>query len=216
MKNIILLFGIICLSIDFSFAQSVTTKGSLYVDITIPTNERNRAFEQTMEGLFHGSIGYQQNVYKGLTVGAGVNYTYFTMNRFAFNSSIGTGGAHLPAVHLKVGYEKFTTDRVSLYGGLKVGYGSLIAMSDSCLLDGGNGRTEHGSLFVSPQIELNFLTELGSADAFSALIGYSIYFQEYNSSYLCRSTFPGFLPEHSEGLLRFLNFGFGYKYYFGK
>ncbi len=216
MKGILLIFGIFWLSTNFLFAQSLTPKGSLYVDVTIPTNERNRAFEQTMEGLFHGSIGYQRNVYKGLTIGAGVNYTYFTMNRFAFNSTIGTGGAHLPAVHLKLGYEKFTTDRVSLYGGLKVGYGDFIAMSDSCLLNGGNGRTQHPSLFIAPQIEVNFLTELGSSDAFNAIIGYSIYFQEYNASYLCRESFPGFIPEYSQGLLRFLNFGFGYKYYFAK
>ena len=196
-------------------AQTMDQKGSLFVDVTIPTNERNISFNRTMEGLFHGGIGYQHNVYNGFTIGVGVNYSYFVMNRVEFSSTIGEGGTHLPTGYLKLGYEKFTTDRVSLYAGLKAGYSNVMIFSDSCSIKL-DGPFQQGAVYLSPQVEINVLTEINSPSAFSMILGYSWFFHEYTPSSICWSTFPGYLEEHSQGYLRFLNFGFGYKHYFGK
>ncbi len=198
-----------------AFGQLFDFKGSLFAEVTIPTNERNIAFNRSMEGLFHGGVGYQYNVFNGLTVGLGGSYSYFVMNRVEFNSTIGEGGTHIPAGYLKLGYEKFTTDRVSLYGGIKVGYSAIIIESDSCSIKL-NEPFQQASFYLSPQVEISVLTELNSPSAFSMILGYSWFFYEYNASSICWSTFPGYLTEHSEGYLRFLNFGFGYRHYFGK
>ncbi|MFK8037628.1 MAG: hypothetical protein AB8B74_05010 [Crocinitomicaceae bacterium] len=194
--------------------QSVNPKGSLFVDVTIPTNERNRAFDRTMEGLFHGGIGYQYNVFKGLTVGAGASYSFFVTNRVEFNSTIGTGGTHLAGGHVRLGFERFTTDRVSIYSGVKAGFANIIVFSDSNTVKL-NGPFQVGSFFLSPQIEVNVLTETGSPSAFSFIVGYSWYFKEYNASFMSRQFFPGYIDELSQGYIRFLNLGFGYKHYFG-
>lgn len=214
-KFLYIVFLVLALIPNRVFSQSVSQKGALFVDVTIPTNERNKAFNRTMEGLFHGGIGYQQNVFKGLTVGLGISYTYFVINRVELNSSIGEGGTHLAGGHLRLGYERFTTDRVSLYGGIKTGYSNIVVYSDSSKVIL-NGPFQVGSFFLSPQMEINILTEVGSPSAFSFLIGYSWYFKEYNASFLSRQFFPGYIDELSQGYIRFLNLGFGYKHYFGK
>ena len=50
---------------QMAYSQYLDPKGSLYVETTIPTNEKNVAFASTMEGLFHGGIGYQRSIWKG-------------------------------------------------------------------------------------------------------------------------------------------------------
>jgi len=196
-------------------SQVVNLKGSFFCDVTIPTNERNKAFNQTMEGLFNGAIGYQHNVFRGLTIGAGAKYSYFVSDRVAFSGAIGTGGTHIPGGFLKIGYEKYTTDRVSLYGGVKVGYANVMVVNDSCSALLG-GPFQKGSLFIEPQIEINILTELGSPSAFNMIVSYAINFQEYTPDYLCRSNIPGLVDSFSVGYIRYLSIGFGFKHYFGK
>ena len=208
-------FIVLLLSCFQSQAQIISPKGSLFVDVTIPTNEQNRAFSRTMEGLLNGAIGYQYNVYKGLTVGLGAKYSYFTANRVEFNGTIGGGGTHIPGGFLKLGYEKFTTDRVSLYAGVKAGYANIMVINDSCQVKLG-GAFQRGTVFIEPQIEINILTELGASSAFNMIVSYAWNLQEYNSDFLCRSSFPGFIPEYSTGYIRYLSVGFGYKHYFGK
>ena len=212
-RHILLLFftglsGALC-------AQYSAPKSSLYVETTIPANERNRAFENTMEGLFHGGIGYQRPVWQGLTVGAGVNYSFFKINQFSLSKKIGTGGMHIPGVHVKVGYEKFTTDRVSLYGGIRGGVSSIYVFNDSCEANLG-GPFQTYVPFTELLVELNVLTEVASQDAFNINLGYSFYFKEYNAEFLCRQNLSGLPQEYSDGIIRFLSFGFGYKYYFEK
>ncbi|MFK8044174.1 MAG: hypothetical protein AB8B72_01665 [Crocinitomicaceae bacterium] len=196
-------------------AQVVNLKGSFFVDVTIPTNERNKAFNQTMEGLFNGAVGYQHNVFKGLTLGVGAKYSYFVSDRVAFSGAIGTGGTHIPGGFVKIGYEKYTTDRVSLYGGIKTGYANVMVVNDSCQALLG-GPFQKGSLFIEPQLEINILTELRSASAFNMIVSYAINFQEFTPDYLCRSDIPGLVDSFGEGYIRYLSIGFGFKHYFGK
>ena len=195
--------------------QHFEPKGVIAVDISIPTNERNVAFERTMEGLFHGGIGYQHSVWKGFAVGAGVNYSFFKANQFSLKQTIGRGGLHLPGVHLKLGYEKFTTDRFSFYGGVRGGLASAIVVNDSCKLNTGKSF-QALSPFLELQFEITVLTEQNSPDGFNINLGYSFYFNEYNASYLCRHQLPGIIDEDTNGILRFLSFGFGYRFYFQK
>jgi len=210
---ILLLLGVL-VSISGN-AQYFKPKGSIYVETTIPTNEKNLAFQNTMEGLFHGGIGYQHSIWKGLTLGAGVNYSFFKINQFSLGQSIGNGGMHIPAVHLKIGYEKFTTERVSFYGGIRGGMSSIHVVNDSCEANLG-GPYQTYTPFVEALFELTILTESGSQDAFNLSLGYSLYFKEYNADFLCRETLTGLIPEASDGIIRFLSIGFGYRYYFDK
>ncbi|MGV6860453.1 MAG: hypothetical protein ACWA41_01710 [Putridiphycobacter sp.] len=194
-------------------AQFLSPKGSLTVDIAIPTAERNIAFSNVLEGLFNGGIGYQYNVYKGLTVGAGAKYSFFVNNRFALNKTVGKGGLHIPAIYGKVGYEKFTTDRFSFNFGLRFGYSDMISINDSTKINLGKPYFEQ-AFFIEPQLELLLTTEKNDPNGFSLMLGYNFYFSEYSTDFLAREQFIGFLPEWSNGYTRFFSLGFGYRYYF--
>lgn len=221
MRKTILYYILMCGFITFGVHKNVSAQGLSYqpegsftLDVGIPTAERNVAFSSILEGLFNGGAGYQYNLYKGLTVGAGAKYSFFTNNRFALKQSVGKGGLHIPSVFLKVGYEKFTTDRFSFNFSVRGGYSNLISVNDSSSVKLGGAFTE-STFFIEPQLELLLTSDKNDPNAFSLVLGYSIYFVEYRPEYLSRENFSGFLPEYSEGLTRFFSLGFGYRYYFG-
>ena len=193
---------------------SYQPKGSFTLDIGIPTNEKNVAFSNILEGLFNGGAGYQYNVYEGLTVGVGAKYSFFTNDRFALKQTVGKGGLHIPSVYLKVGYEKFTTDRFSISFSVRGGYSNMISVNDSSKVILGKAYTE-STFFVEPQLELLLTSEKNDPNAFSLVLGYAVYFSEYRPEFLSRDQFTGLLPEHSIGLTRYFSLGFGYRYYFG-
>ena len=206
---------LVCL-IQKSYSQGLSyqPKGSFSVDVGIPTKEKNLAFNRVLEGLFNGGVSYQFNVFKGLTIGAGSKYSFFINDRFALDNSVGKGGLHIPSMFLKVGYEKFTTDRFSYSFSVRTGYANLISVNDSSKVALGKAFSE-SSFFAEPQLELLMTTEKNNPNAFSLMLGYAIYFVEYRPEYLSREKFKTLNPEDSNGVTRFFSFGFGYRYYFG-
>jgi len=199
-----------------SFAQSMTIqpKGSLTIDIGIPTNERNGAFDNVLEGLFNGGIGYQHNIHEGLTIGAGLKYSLFINDRFALNQTVGQGAMHIPAVYAKVGFEQFTTDRFSFNFGVRGGYSSMIMVNDSNSVNIGGPYIDE-SFFVEPQLEFLVTSDKGEPNGFSLVLGYAVYFSEFDSKFISRDKFIGLLPEDSIGFTRFFSLGFGFRHYFG-
>ena len=170
-----------------------------------------------MEGLFNGGVTYQYNVFGGLTLGGGLKYSFFTLNPFALNNVQWNGVLHIPAAYVKVGYEKFTTERISFNGSVRVGYSGIFSVhgNDSCAV-GTKKNLVEPALFVEPQFELVLLTDKNSSDGFSLVLGYDFYFNEFGPRYLCMEKFPGLYPEDYQGITRFFSFGFGYRYYMGR
>lgn len=192
-------------------------KMSFSVDLGIPAKGHNESFSRIMEGLFNGGVTMQYNFFGGLTAGAGVKYSFFTMNPFALNNVNWGGSMHFPAGYLKLGYERFTTDRVSFNISARAGYAAIFAIhgNDSCTATVEPEKFEM-SFFVEPQFELILLTDKVSADGFSLVLGYPFYFNEFGPRYLCMDKFPGLYEADNAGITRFFSFGFGYRYYFGR
>lgn len=199
---------------SYSQVNSFQPKGSFTTNIGIPTNEKNEAFNAVMEGLFKGGIGYQYNVYKGLTVGGGARYSFFINNQFALNKTAGKGCIHVPAIYFKLGYERFLSDRFSFNIGMNAGYADFLAISDSTKVTLGKAYQE-SAFFIQPEVELLMTTKNNSPNAFSLMLGYDYYFTQFNSDFLGRENFDGLPLEASTGLISFFNFAIGYRYYFG-
>jgi hypothetical protein len=200
------------------FAQSnkvFEPTGSLSFDLGIPAQGRNVSFGRVMNGLFNGGFNYQYNVFKGLTVGVGLKYSFFIINSFALNNANWRGGLHMPSVYGKLGYERFITERFSINTSVRMGYTMNISANDSCDASAGNAYTE-GSFFVEPQIEMLFTTEKESPSAFSLVLGYVFNMSEFGPRYLCMSSIPNLFAEDYVGITRFLSIGFGYRYYMGR
>ncbi len=200
-----------------SFAQEkrFEPKGSFGVDAGIPTLGRNYAFRHVMEGLFNGGISLHYNLFKGFTLGGGVKYSFFNINTYALNNSKWKGGLHMPAPYLRLSFERFTTERISISAGVKVGYAAMISINDSCKNATGEAVIL-GSLFFEPQVEALMLVGPSSADGFSFVLGYNIYARPFTPGFLCMSELPNLEAEDYVGFTGFLSIGFGYRYYFGR
>ena len=214
-KGLILVF-VLC----FKLAEAQTyyePKFSFSVDLGIPAKAKNESFGRVFEGLFNGGITMQYNIFGGITAGAGLKYSFFTLNPFSLNNVQWGASMHMPAAYLKLGYERFTTDRVSFNISARAGYASLFAVhsNDSCDV-GLEKNTMEMAFFVEPQFELVLLTDKVSSDGFSLVLGYPFYFNEFGPRYLCMEKFPGYAAEEYVGITSFFSFGFGYRYYFGR
>ncbi|WP_139134294.1 hypothetical protein [Crocinitomix algicola] len=214
-KLLVVFLCVFCVPIVHSQSESFNPKGSFSVDLGVPTKAKNPAFEKVMEGLLNMGLDYRHNVYKGLTVGGGLKYSFFTLNSFAFNSNQVTGSYHMPGGYAMVGYEKFTTDRVSFNGNLRVGYSSLLSVNDTskALYDGPYIKE---AFFIEPTTEIVMLTDKVSPHGFSFVLSYSFYFNEFTKDDVSMKDISSIPEEDYNGITRFLSIGFGYRYYLGR
>jgi hypothetical protein len=196
-------------------SKEFVPKGSFGFDMTVPTRAQNPALQRIMQGLYNGGVDYQYNFFKGIKAGVGLKYSFFTLNSFAFNNADISGSYHMPGAYVRLGYEKFTNDRVSLSASVRSGYSFLLSVNDSCRAVNGGPHVEQ-SLFVEPEVEILVLLDEVSPHAFSFVVSYSIYFDEFEVKELCMQDVPNVLPEDFSGITRFLSIGFGYRYYFGR
>lgn len=200
------------------FSQSYfEPKLSFTVDLGIPAKGGNSAFRHTMEGLFNGGFGLQYNIVGGLTAGLGFKYSFFTLSPFALNNVSWGGSMHYPAAYFKLGYERFTTNRVSFNFSVRAGYAAVFSThsNDTCTAVVEPENFEM-SFFVEPQFEVVLLTDKVSADGFSMVLGYPIYMNEFGPRYFCLDKFFGLQESDNQGYTRFFSFGFGYRFYFGR
>ena len=213
--TLLLLAAVLLFSSAFAQTPSLTPKGSFSLDLGVPARPKNQAFERVLEGLLNAGVDYRYNVYKGLTIGAGLKYNFFTINPFAFNNTDIGGGMQMPGAYLHVGYEKFTTERVAFSFSARGGYSLLMAFNDSCRVVH-DGQHINSTYFLEPQVEMVMLTDKNSEHGFSMVLGYALYFHQFQSEDICVSTISELLPENYEGITRYWSIGFGYRYYLGR
>lgn len=211
------LFFCLLLIASQSYCQdkAFSPKGSFSFDMGVPTKARNKAFGLAMEGLLNAGVDFRYNVFKGITVGVGLKYTFFTLNSFAFSNTAISGGYQAPGAYLVLGYEKFTTERISLTGSIRGGYSLLMSFNDSCKV-AHQGAHINETFFVEPQIKISMLTDKSSEHAFSFDIGYSFYFHEFSNKDVCMNSIGSLSSESYEGITRYLSIGFGYRYFMGR
>ena len=65
-----------------NFAQINDVRHTYNIELSLPNAMTNKAFEDMMQGLLNASTYYQYTFKNGLNVGAGVRYSYFTINEF--------------------------------------------------------------------------------------------------------------------------------------
>jgi hypothetical protein len=215
MRLLTLIFILLIGSTAIAQERVFQPTGSLSVDVGIPAQGHNPSFRRVMNGLYNGGINYQYNVFGGLTLGAGVKYSFFVINSFALNNAAWGGGLHAPSVFGKLGYERFISDRFSFNASVRAGYTMMISSNDSCKAILGGPYTE-STFFLEPQIELLLLTDKNAADGFSLMVGYNMIFSEFGPRYLCLQDLPNLLDEDNVGITRFLSIGFAYRRYFGR
>ena len=161
---LIFFFSLVVSSIN---AQAINPDDSFTFELGLPNATNNKAYRSIMQGLVCISPTYQYALKNGISFGIGLHYSYFAINEFKVQPKI-FGGIHSAAAFLKLGYEKFWTERFGTETGCKIGYLNSFSISDSII---NHIKTE--ATFIEPFISLIATSSVNSSYRFT--IGFPFY-----------------------------------------
>lgn len=202
----VLIFG------NYSNAQSITPKYSFNVELCLPVAMTNETFDDFMQGLVGVSTYGQYSFPFHLNVGAGIRYSYFTINEFSVPSPV-FGGVHSGSAFVKVGYDKFHNDRFATDFGLKAGYSHTFFDTDLNKQAGVN-PVDIGSTFA--EFTAAAILTATEKSSYRWIIGYGMQGFGFSPQKIGLQTNGGYDPANFNNITTYLVVGFGYTYYFGK
>ena len=209
MRKVISFLFILCASLNIS-AQKIDPDDSFTFELCLPNSFVNKPYKTIMQGLVSASPYYQYTLKSGISFGAGVHYSYFAINEFRMPVKV-FGGIHTGAAFLKLGHEKFWTERFGTDIGCKFGYLQSYAVSD-LLRSQGMFYRQTEALFIEPTI--GFVLSADVNCSYRLTIGYPFYGYSFSPETIGYNSDMGFdLTEFSKNC-SFLNVGFAYTFYF--
>ncbi|MDG1333205.1 MAG: hypothetical protein P8P74_12800 [Crocinitomicaceae bacterium] len=202
---------IIFLSLSsYSNAQSITPKYSYNVELCLPVAMSNQPFNDFMQGLVGVSTYGQYSFPFHLNVGAGIRYSYFTINEFSVPSPV-FGGVHSGTAFIKVGYDEFHNDRFGTDFGLKAGYSHTFFDTD-LNKDEGVNPVDIGSTYA--EFTTAFILTANEKSSYRWIIGYGMQGFGFSPQQIGLETNGGYDPANFKRITTYLVVGFGYTYYF--
>jgi hypothetical protein len=210
MKTILslLVFGLLIFS--SATAQKIDPKYTFNVEIGLPVSVTNPLFGDVMQGLVNVSPYAQYSFPFHFHIGAGIKYSYFTINEFSVPEPR-FGGVHSTGGFLKLGWDKFHSDRFATDLGVKVGYNQ--AFFTSYQSKGINVKNvQVGSSLLEATI--GFILSADERNSYRWIIGYGIHGAGFRPDHIGLSSNGGYDPAKFNNVTSYLLVGFGYTYYF--
>ncbi|MBM3418235.1 MAG: hypothetical protein FJY17_04855 [Bacteroidetes bacterium] len=221
MNRILLLFLIA--SATHTSAQKIDPDDSFTFELCLPNGTANKPFREIMQGVVSATPYYQYTLKNALSFGLGMNYSYYAINQFRVTQKI-LGGIHQGAAFLKIGHEKFWSERMGTDIGVKIGYSELFVKSNLLASQGISFRRMDG-LFIEPTISYVITTDVNSS--LRLVLGFPFYnfkFQPwtvgegswvYATSSSGDNNTPGVYEEQTtKSNASAFSIGFGYTFYF--
>ena len=218
-----ILMVVFCLGIAKVFSQKIDPDDSFTFEICLPNSIANKPFREIMQGVVSFSPYYQYTLKNTLSFGVGVNYSYFNINQFRVTQKI-FGGMHQGVSYLKVGHEKFWTERLGTDIGVKMGYSETFVISDLLKSQNVMFRRMNG-VFIEPTIAFVISSDVNSSYRF--VVGFPFYNFKFQPWTLGEGSWafatssegdnntPGVYDESTtKSQARSFTLGFGYTYYF--
>lgn len=171
----------------------------------------NQPFSDFMQGLVGVSTYGQYTFPFHLNVGAGVRYSYFTINEFSVPSPV-FGGVHSGTAFVKIGWDKFHNDRFATDFGLKTGYSQTFFDTDLNKAAGAN-PIQIGSSFA--ELTTAFILTANENSSYRWIIGYGMQGYGFRPQHIGLATNGGYDQTKFNTITSYLVVGFGYTYYFG-
>jgi hypothetical protein len=191
-------------------AQKINPDDSFTFELCLPNAFSNKPYKTIMQGLVSASPYYQYSLKSGISFGVGVHYSYFAINEFRMPVKV-FGGIHTGAAFLKVGHEKFWTERFGTDIGCKFGYLQSFAVSDLLRKQEIMFR-QMDAFFIEPTI--GFLISADVNASYRLTIGYPFYGYTFSPSTIGYDSNLGYDQEEFSKFSSFLNVGFAYTFYF--
>jgi hypothetical protein len=211
MKKYILIFLLaIFFNVTSFLSQGMESDDSFTIELGLPNSFVNKAFKSIMQGLVTVSPYYQYKLKNNLSFGAGLHYTYFAVNEFRVPSKV-YGGMHTITGFVKLGHEKFWTDKIGTDFGVKLGYGQTIIATDA-LKENGVFYNRLNAPYVEPVAALVLVSDVASSFRFT--VGYAFYGFSYRPWLIGVDSYLGYDVSELNKLSSFLTVGFGYTHYF--
>jgi hypothetical protein len=192
------------------FSQEIDPDDSFTFEISLPNSMSNTPYKTIMQGLIQSSAQYQYAFKSGFCLGVGIHYTYFTINEFRVPSKV-YGGIHTPALYVKVGHEKFWTERFGTDFGVKMGYLQSFTVSDLLKSKGIPYNFVEGT-YIEPSLGLVLTADVNSSYRLS--IGYPIYGYSFTPWMIGIDSNIGYDPKEYNKPSSLFSVGFAYTYYF--
>ncbi len=202
---------IVLLSVTFNIsAQKIDPDDSFTFELCLPNSFVNKPYRTIMQGLVSASPYYQYSLKSGISFGLGVHYSYFAINEFRMPVKV-FGGIHTGAAFLKLGHEKFWTERFGTDIGCKFGYLQSYAVSD-LLRSKGMFYRQTEALFIEPTIGFVLTADVNCS--YRLTVGYPFYGYSFTPSTIGYDSDMGFSMDEFSKTASFLNVGFAYTFYF--
>ncbi len=197
-----------------SIAQKIIPKYTFNIELGLPVSIANEPFDQVMQGLVAVSSYGQYTTPFNLNFGIGGRYSLFTINQFKVPVPL-DGSVHTAAGFIKVGYDKFLTDRFAIDFGVKVGY-SYNASSVKELNPEGEVIDRYYRNNTAAIIEpgLGLILSADEKSSYRFYIGYTIQGYGFKPDFIGLETNAGWDPGGFNKLTQYLIVGFGYTFYF--
>lgn len=183
---------------------------SFVIELGLPNGMVNGPFKNIMQGLVYVSPMYQYTQKSGLCLGAGLHYSYFSVNQFRINQKV-NGGMHSGAAFLKVGHEKFWNNALATDISVKGGIAQSVIITD-VLKTAGIGFLPKTCLYFEPNIGICLASEVNAS--FRLTIGYAVYGFGFKPWDLGVNSDLGYSQAELNKVSSFLVVGFGYSRYF--
>jgi|APGre2960657468_1045069.scaffolds.fasta_scaffold23441_3 hypothetical protein len=188
----------------------INPRHSISLELGLPVAIRNKNFNGYMQGIVNISPYYHYSFKNRLTTGLGVNYNYFWINHVLTNDTKNLGGIQALGAFVRIGYEKFYSDRYGIDLNVKIGQSTLIFDSDN---NRKLSKLPTMNIFVV-EPSICFVVTADDQSSYRWVVSYTA--QKYNFD----PTLLGFVKDVSTAnsspatsFTQFLTVGFGYTYY---
>ena len=210
-KTITLIVILVCFSLT-AVSQNLTPKFTYNVELGLPVAIANEPFDDIMQGLLSVSTYGQYSFPFHLNFGAGIHYSYFTVNEFSVPSP-GFGGVHSGSAFLKMGYDQFHNDKFATDFGVKFGYTQNYFTTDVNKVNG-LYPVQVNSSFT--EAVASFILLVNERNSYRWIIGYGIQGFGFHPSHIGLASNEGYDPAGFNKVSQYFVIGFGYTYYFRK
>lgn len=193
-------------------SMAIEPKHTFNIELALPNSTMGKPFKDIMQGLVNVEPYYQYAFKNHIVVGAGLRYTYFTINQFKVPQPV-KGGLHAAGAFVKVGWEKFLTERFALDLSVRGGYSqNFYATNRNDTL--GINPLQVEAAYIQPTIGL--ILSADETSSYRLVLGYNIQGYRFNTSMLGLATQGGYSDKDFAKNASFFIIGFGYTHYFKK
>lgn len=204
-----LLFLLLLIAENTSFGQIDDDKLNVTMELTLPSGRANPAYRAYLNGLVNVQPKLQYKFAKDWFIAAGPKYSYYTIAEFKVPTKM-NGGAHTYGGFLEAGWHHWSTPRLALEIGCKVGAAQTAFVTD---LTRETGIQRVTAMYVEPTF--SFVLASDEAVAYRWIVGYNFSGYNFQPFHVGLQTNGGYTADDLNHLSQSIIVGFGMSYYFG-